>query len=535
MNNENQNIEYKSVWKDEYLKWICGFANSKGGNLYIGVDDTGNILGIKNHTKLLKDIPNKIKDILGIQVEVNLLSDNDKFYIEIKIEPYSNPISYQGRFYVRSGSTIQELKGNSLEKLLLKKIGRRWDSISADGFTMEDLSKGAINSFRKKASKSKRVPSEDINESDENLIKLLGLTNNTELKRAAIIAFGKNPEQLITGAYVKIGFFRTHSDLLYQDEVHGSLFEQVEKTMDLLTTKYMRANIAYEGLTRTETYDYPEEALREALLNALVHKDYSSSNPVQISVYKDWMMIYNNGELPDNWTVETLTEKHTSEPANPDLAKIFFRAGYIEIWGRGIRNTIDYCINAGLPEPYFRKMGPGLTIVFEKKSGNSNFGIIKDVNSQETTLKTSEKTSEKILEAIFADKRITIFELARKLGKTTRAIEMSILKLKSDEKLKRIGSDKTGYWKLKNTLRVSERFGKNFGTIRKEFRNDFSPDELRTLQLVSDNPSITAREVAEELNKSARTIENYISKFRKMKVIKRVGPKLGGYWEIIEK
>jgi len=163
MNKENQNIEYKSVWKDEYLKWICGFANSKGGNLYIGVDDTGNILGIKNHTKLLKDIPNKIKDILGIQVEVNLLSDNDKFYIEIKIEPYSNPISYQGRFYVRSGSTIQELKGNSLEKLLLKKIGRRWDSISADGFTMEDLSKGAINSFRKKASKSKRVPSEDIN------------------------------------------------------------------------------------------------------------------------------------------------------------------------------------------------------------------------------------------------------------------------------------------------------------------------------------------------------------------------------------
>ncbi len=107
-----------------------------------------------------------------------------------------------------------------------------------------------------------------------------------------------------------------------------------KKTMDLLTTKYMRANIAYEGLTRTETYDYPEEALREALLNALIHKDYSSSNPIQISVYGNWMMIYNNGELPENWTIETLTDKHTSEPANPDIAKAFFRAGYIEILGQ---------------------------------------------------------------------------------------------------------------------------------------------------------------------------------------------------------
>ncbi|MDA3860082.1 MAG: winged helix-turn-helix transcriptional regulator [Melioribacteraceae bacterium] len=108
------------------------------------------------------------------------------------------------------------------------------------------------------------------------------------------------------------------------------------------------------------------------------------------------------------------------------------------------------------------------------------------------------------------------------------------MKLKSDGELERIGSDKTGYWELKNNYKISERFGKNFGTIRKVFRNDYSPDELRTLQLISDNPSITAREIADELNKSTRTIENYISKFRKMKIIKRVGPKLGGYWEIVK-
>ena len=139
MKNESQHIEWKSVWRDEYLKWICGFANADGGTMFIGVDDKGKVLGIENPKKLLEDLPNKIRDILGIMAEVNLLSDQDRFYIEIKIEPYSNPISYKGHFYYRSGSTIQDLKGPALEKLLLRKIGKKWDGVAAHGFTFDDL------------------------------------------------------------------------------------------------------------------------------------------------------------------------------------------------------------------------------------------------------------------------------------------------------------------------------------------------------------------------------------------------------------
>ena len=90
LKNENQNIEYKSVWKDEYLKWVCGFANAKGGIIYIGIDDSGKIIGLRNYKKLMKDLPNKIRDILGILVEVNLFEEQNKFYIELKIEPYSD-------------------------------------------------------------------------------------------------------------------------------------------------------------------------------------------------------------------------------------------------------------------------------------------------------------------------------------------------------------------------------------------------------------------------------------------------------------
>lgn len=322
-NSENQNIEFKAVWKDEYLKWICGFANAKGGKLFIGVNDNAVAIGLKNHSKLLEDLPNKINNILGLIVDVNLLTDNGKNYIEIIVDSYNTPISYRGHIYYRSGSTLQDLHGPALEKMLLKKMGKHWDSIIANNFNLNDLSQAAFEIFRKKALKAERIPKEDLDDTDIHILKTLNLTIDSQLKRAAIISFGQKPEKLITGAYVKIGFFKTHTNLLYHDEVHGSLFEQAEKTMDLLTTKYMRANIAYEGLTRTETYDYPENALREALLNALIHKDYSSGNPIQISVYADWMMIYNSGNLPEGWTIDTLTVKHSSMPSNPDIAKTF--------------------------------------------------------------------------------------------------------------------------------------------------------------------------------------------------------------------
>ena len=141
---------------------------------------------------------------------------------------------------------------------------------------------------------------------------------------------------------------------MYQDEIHGNILEQIEKAMDLLFTKYIKANISYEGIQRVETYEYPKEAVREALLNAIIHKDYSGNTPIQISIYKDKMMFWNDGQLPDNWTVEKLTKKHASKPYNPDIANAVFRCGYIESWGRGTIKIIEKCIEAGLPKPFYR-------------------------------------------------------------------------------------------------------------------------------------------------------------------------------------
>ncbi len=212
----------------------------------------------------------------------------------------------------------------------------------------------------------------------------------------------------------------------------------------------MKANIAYEGITRTETYDYPENALREAVLNAIIHKDYSSNVPVQISVYDRWLMIYNSGHLPEGWTLETLKQKHSSIPANPDIARVFFRAGYIENWGRGIRDMMRYCTRAGLPEPFYTKMGAGYALVFEQEKGAADFSYKQELGEKVgKNEKTSGKSSRKIIELMKNNPNITIEQIIEKTGLTRRGVEWNIDSLKKKGVITRFGSKKTGSWKVK--------------------------------------------------------------------------------------
>ncbi len=150
---ESQNIEWKESWRDEYLKWICGFANAQGGKIYIGTNDDGTVIGVQDSKKLLEDIPNKVRDILGIIVDVNLLAKDGKDYIEICVNSNSYPVNYKGEYHYRSGSTKQQLKGQALNQFLLQKTGITWDSVPIQGVTIQDLRNDSFDIFREHISR----------------------------------------------------------------------------------------------------------------------------------------------------------------------------------------------------------------------------------------------------------------------------------------------------------------------------------------------------------------------------------------------
>lgn len=490
---EHQHIEWKESWRDDGLRSICGFANADGGVLVIGRNDGGKVAGIDNGSRLLEELPNKVRDLLGIMVDVNLRIEGGREFLEITVPAYPNPISYKGEYYYRSGSTTQTLKGAALDRFLLRRQGRHWDGVPAPGFSVSDLSSAALAGFRKRVARSKRLSPELLAETDVVLLDKLRLFEKSYLKRAAVMLFHDEPDRLVTGASVKIGFFRTDSDLLYHDEIHGDLFTQVDRTLDLLLTKYLRAWISYEGIQRLETYPIPEAALREAVINAIVHKDYASAIPVQISVYDHKLMIWNPGQLPPDWTLDQLTAKHASVPYNPDIASVFFRAALLESWGRGIDLIRDACVAHGSPPPSFR-WDNGLwaefpfmvatkvtTEVTGQVTGEVTGQVTDQVNGQVTTevagevtevrtpvktpVKTANtpekteatpvkaattpvKTPELILQILALNPRMSLIEVAARIGKSRRAVERAAAKLMRAGRLKRVGPAKGGHWEV---------------------------------------------------------------------------------------
>ena len=445
MQTESQNIEFKESWRDEYLRWICGFANAQGGLLYIGVKDNGDVCGTPGTKKLMEDIPNKVRDMLGILVDVNLKEKNEKQYLEIVTEAYPYPISFRGKYYQRSGATNQELKGAALDRFMLRKQGKTWDGVPVPYLKVEDLDNATFDLFRKYAKRSGRMEDADLVDDNHGLLEKLRLYEGDYLKRAAALLFHPDPERCVTGAFVKVGFFREGMDLVYQDEIHGNLFQQIVRLMDLLCTKYMKAVIAYEGIQRIETLPMPKEALREALLNACINKDYAESSPIQIRVYENKLEIVNGGVLPDGWTVETLLSSHRSFPYNPDIANTFFRSGGIEAWGRGIERIIMACKNDGFSIPEFRYDASGIWTIFK-------YEYPERATTQKTTQKIAQnltKQQQAVLSFLKEHPEATRKTISESLPNITEdGVKYNLSRLQELGLLERVGGRKQGFWRI---------------------------------------------------------------------------------------
>lgn len=433
---ENQKLEWKRKWRDEFIKSLCGLANAQGGTFEIGRDDNGVVVGIDNAKELLEELPNVIRNALGIVPSLELLSENGKQYIAVSVDASSTPVSFRGRHYLRSGSTTQELDGSKLNDFIMRRMGKTWDSITIPKVKVSDLDTSAIRKFREKALASERLKKGDLEMSDEALLDNLLLIENDELTRAAILLFHNNPEKYVFGAYVKVGYFENGADLIYEDEFRGSLITTPDEIVDTIYRKYFKGIISYEGLQRITDYPIPRPALREAILNAIVHRDYTTGIPIQIKVFPDSVIVYNDGRLPENWTIDNLLKKHKSRPYNPKIAYAFYRAGYIETWGRGIEKITTACKEAGKPEPLFEVSSSEISVTFYT---DANVGVNVGVN----------ETQKEILSLMRKTPTITAQRIADSIGITKRRVESNIAFLKKNGLIERVGSDRSGHWVVK--------------------------------------------------------------------------------------
>ncbi len=388
---ESQSIEYKESWRDEYLKWICGFANAQGGKIYIGINDLGEVVGVKNSKTLLEDIPNKIVTTMGILSDVNLISNDGKDIIEIVVTKSNMPIAYKGIYYYRSGSTKQELKGNALQEFLLKKLGMSWDDTFIDGASLNDIDPDAVMYFQKMAVANNRMPGESITDDIAIILDNLNLMDgNGRLKVAALLLFGKRPSRFVSSCDFRIGrFIKDDTDLIFQDVVDGDLIRMADRIINVLRSKYLISPIHYEGLQRIEPLEIPEDALREAIFNSIIHRLYTGAH-TQMKVWNDKIELWNDGNLPEGMTIQNLMESHSSKPRNPNIAEVFYKAGFIESWGRGISKIRNGFASAGLPDPKFEESCGGILVTMYRPEipGNEDRAKAREKNRNKAREKT---------------------------------------------------------------------------------------------------------------------------------------------------
>ena len=357
--------------------------------------------------------------------------------MEVVVPAVNTPVSCRGEFYYRSGSVCQQLTGTALTHFLLEKTGTQWDGVAIERITPDDLDSISFEIFQRAALVNRRMSPEDFEISRKELLQRLELIDDQgKLKRAAILLFHPRPTRWFPGAFIKVGFFENDAEILYDDILEGSLFRQADQIIDLIYTKYMRASISYDGITRIDRYPFPRTAIREAVFNAIIHADYSSGVPIQIRVYDQKLVIYNQARIPSLWVQEGALDKHGSKAINPLIARAFYRAGHVESWGRGIKRIADACREYGTTPQSYR------------------FSDSEVVTTFEAGVETSQHVP------IFTERQLAIIEWLREHPQSSRkeaaeSIKLSIATLKREFEtlvklgaIIRVGEKKSAKWKV---------------------------------------------------------------------------------------
>ena len=441
---ENDRLEWKEIWKNDYLKAIAAFYNTDGGTLVIGRTDSGDYIGVASPNKLAKEISDTISNKLGIQLAVHIEDVEGKKCIYVEVPAGVRLIQLDGRYYVRVGNTNQELKGENLRKILMKEDGLDWMDKPCK-ITKDDLSKEAIAYFIKSGKSCGRISRSASKNDMDKIITTYGLSNDGVLTLTAGVLFYSEPSRLNEAAFLKIGYFDEKKVLRREDHIKGPVIMIPDRALKVLYDRYIQDTYIYGGGTarRRMVHLYPEDALRELIVNAMVHKDYSIQEPTTIRVYSDRISIFCFGGLPEGWKTEKLLGEHESVRRNRALANVFFAAGYVENWGHGIEKVIETCRENGNPDPVFEDTGDGLRVTI----GINPAALT--VAEQPVIFDVDEK-SRAILACIQENPSVT----AREMSEITRipiaTVKRRLKELSDTGMLARDGSTKSGKWVIKN-------------------------------------------------------------------------------------
>jgi len=458
---EGPTLEFKRSTGElkEGMLTLCAFLNGSGGIVLFGVRPDGQPEGQQVSDQTLRDIAqalDRFEPPVNLLVE-RLSVDKGREILILRVEGISDsiPFTFDGRPYERVGSTTRKMSQKTYEKLLLERghAKRRWENLPAEGLALKDLDRKEILRTRELAIQQNRISpatSRDIGE----ILDRLGLRRNGVLTQAAQVLYGKQFISNYPQCLLKMGRFRgteITGPIVDNRQERMNAFAMVREGMAFLErTMPLGARFPEGKIFREDRFPVPLGALREILLNAVMHRDYSHyGGHVAIVVFDDKIEIQSYGRLPFGVTVEQLSRPHRSELRNPFIAEAFHQTGAVEVWGRGTNRVIAECRAHGIAPPSFEERAGWLVVTFRAAIAPAGVGETDWEKSGEISREKGKETSrEKVIGLIAANPRVTTQKMAETLAMSRAGIEKVLRQLKEEGRLKRVGPDKGGRWEV---------------------------------------------------------------------------------------
>jgi ATP-dependent DNA helicase RecG len=367
---ENERLEFKESLrlKEEKCQAVSAFSNASGGSILIGVSDDGKVIGVDIGRNTLEELANYIKRNTdpAIFPSVKVLDSAGKKIIVIEVkESTEKPVFFKKHAYKRVGKTNQRISSSELRKLA-KESGEKvyWDELTCEEANLENIDEEKVRWFLEKARFERRLEiSPDI--SVREALERLNVIKNNKLTNAAILLFGKEPQKFFLQTKLRCARYKGTTPITFIDLriIEGNIINQVEEAENFVLSHIKKA-AKIVGFKRQEVWEYPINALREAIVNAICHRDYAYSSDITIGIFDNRIEISNPGTLPEPLTPEDLKKKHKSIPRNPLVADAFFLIRNIEQWGEGTNKIVKWCLEHGLREPDFEEIAGGFLVRF---------------------------------------------------------------------------------------------------------------------------------------------------------------------------
>jgi ATP-dependent DNA helicase RecG len=376
---ESDTVEFKKSLSliEPALKSVCGFLNHHGGVISFGRTNTGAIVGVDpaDHSlrKLSQQIISRIKP--EITPDIRVIEEQGKHLIVVTVpEGISKPYYLDGIAYMRTGTENRVIPPDEIKRIILSEHAVPWDDQPCQGATLDDIDARSVRTFLERALKERRFDADPSIPVKIGLEKL-GILSGGLPTHAAILFFGKDPQRFFIQSEVRCARFKgeeVSSTYLNMNVLHGRIDQLIEDTNRFIAQTIQKAAWIVPGkMQREEHWEYPPDALREAVINAVCHRDYNSSGNVQIRIFDNRAQVWNPGILMDGVTVELLKVEHSSHPRNKTIARLLFLTGYIEQWGSGTLSMITACERDGVPDPQFRETGNDFVVTFLRSTVNT--------------------------------------------------------------------------------------------------------------------------------------------------------------------